>query len=293
MMSHAQRDGAALLILRVGLAWFMFLWAIHKVITPKQYQGLAKNFDGIALSFEQIYLVAAVQIGLCVLTALGVLRPFSYSALAVMHFFTVTRRWEGFFDPFALNDRGFPIHRNQVIDADAIYIRDPGGWESWSNEQLKHMAISAATALGFALTPVVNEICRLLASRALQLHEVKAVNSGGGGNAGVESMEVYELESQLAATTRSSNILTEPLVCGVSISQFVLGLLSAGIVFSWLISGHWILNDVLGAALCITFTSYVRLPNLKVCTVLLLCLFTYDIFWVFLSERFFGENVMV
>ena len=145
MMSHAQRDGAALLILRVGLAWFMFLWAIHKVITPKQYQGLAKNFDGIALSFEQIYLVAAVQIGLCVLTALGVLRPFSYSALAVMHFFTVTRRWEGFLDPFALNDRGFPIHRNQVIDADAIYIRDPGGWESWSNEQLKHMAISAAT----------------------------------------------------------------------------------------------------------------------------------------------------
>ena len=155
------------------------------------------------------------------------------------------------------------------------------------------MAISAATALGFALTPVVNEISRHLASRALQLHEVKAVNSGGGGNAGVESMEVYELESQLAATTRSSNILTEPLVCGVSISQFVLGLLSAGIVFSWLISGHWILNDVLGAALCITFTSYVRLPNLKVCTVLLLCLFTYDIFWVFLSERFFGENVMV
>ncbi|MEO0379349.1 MAG: FkbM family methyltransferase [Pseudomonadota bacterium] len=36
-------------------------------------------------------------------------------------------------------------HRNQVIDADAIYIRDPGGWESWSNEQLKHLAISAAT----------------------------------------------------------------------------------------------------------------------------------------------------
>jgi len=33
-----------------------------------------------------------------------------------MHFFTVTRRWEGFLDPFALNDRGFPINRNQVID---------------------------------------------------------------------------------------------------------------------------------------------------------------------------------
>ncbi|MDJ0826713.1 MAG: FkbM family methyltransferase [Rhodobacter sp.] len=35
-------------------------------------------------------------------------------------------------------------HRNQVIDADAVYIRDPGGWRDWSNEQLKHLAISAA-----------------------------------------------------------------------------------------------------------------------------------------------------
>ena len=43
-------------------------------------------------------------------------RLFSYGGLAVMHLFTVTRRWEGFFDPFAINDRGFPIHRNQVID---------------------------------------------------------------------------------------------------------------------------------------------------------------------------------
>lgn len=116
MLSHNQRDGAALLILRLGLVWFMFLWAIHKVITPKQYQGLAKNFDGIALSFEQIYLMAGLQIAVCVLAALGVVRPFSYGALACMHLFTVSRRWEGFFDPFALNGRGFPIHRNQVID---------------------------------------------------------------------------------------------------------------------------------------------------------------------------------
>lgn len=36
-------------------------------------------------------------------------------------------------------------HRNQVIDGDAVYIRDPGHWNDWSNEQLKHLAISAAT----------------------------------------------------------------------------------------------------------------------------------------------------
>lgn len=115
-MSETTRDGIALLILRLGLAWFIFLWAAHKIITPKQYQGLARNFDGIELDFTTIYAVAVVQILICALVALGALRWVSYPALALMHLFTVFRRWEGFFDPFALNARGFPINRNQVID---------------------------------------------------------------------------------------------------------------------------------------------------------------------------------
>lgn len=110
------RDHAALLVLRVGLAWFIFLWAIHKVLTPAQYQQLAKSFDGVDASFAQIYGVAAVQLLVCALAAIGILRYFSFSALLVMHFYTVTRRWEKFFDPFAINDRGFPINRNAVID---------------------------------------------------------------------------------------------------------------------------------------------------------------------------------
>ena len=116
MTTEDRRDALALFILRVGLAWFIFLWAAHKIITPKQYQGLVKHFEGVEVSFTQIYVTAGVQIALCILAVLGLFRLFSYGGLMIMHFFTVTRRWEGFFDPFALNDRGFPIHRNQVID---------------------------------------------------------------------------------------------------------------------------------------------------------------------------------
>lgn len=113
---HDKLDGLALLVLRLGLAWFMFLWAAHKVITPKQYQNLARHFDGVDVSLAQVYALGGVQIALCVLVVIGVFRYFSYGSLLVMHFFTVTRRWEGFFDPFAVNDRGFPVNRNQVID---------------------------------------------------------------------------------------------------------------------------------------------------------------------------------
>ena len=111
-----KQDGAALLILRLGLIWFIFLWAAHKLITPGQYQDLARNVDGVEVSLGQVYGMAAVQIAICVLALIGAFRLFSYGGLLVMHFFTVTRRWEGFFDPFAVNKHGFPIHRNQVID---------------------------------------------------------------------------------------------------------------------------------------------------------------------------------
>lgn len=109
-------DGLALLVLRLGLAWFIFIWAAHKIITPGQYQSLARNIDGVEVSLAQVYVAGGLQIALCVLVVLGVLRYFSYGGLLIMHFFTVTRRWEGFLDPFAVNGRGFPINRNQVID---------------------------------------------------------------------------------------------------------------------------------------------------------------------------------
>lgn len=75
--------------------------------------------------------------------------------------------------------------------------------------------------------------------------------------------------------------------------QALILFLCVGLVVSWLISGHWILNNMLGISLCVAFVSHVRLPNIKICAMLLVCLFVYDIFWVFYSERFFGANVMV
>ncbi|XP_024031107.1 signal peptide peptidase-like 2 isoform X2 [Morus notabilis] len=59
------------------------------------------------------------------------------------------------------------------------------------------------------------------------------------------------------------------------------------------ISFAWIGQDILGIALIITVLQIVRIPNLKVGTVLLSCAFLYDIFWVFVSKRLFHESVMI
>ncbi|GKV23136.1 hypothetical protein SLEP1_g32903 [Rubroshorea leprosula] len=43
----------------------------------------------------------------------------------------------------------------------------------------------------------------------------------------------------------------------------------------------------------ITVLQIVHVPNLKVGTVLLCCAFLYDIFWVFISKKFYHESVMI
>ncbi|GLT62489.1 hypothetical protein SLA2020_351260 [Shorea laevis] len=55
----------------------------------------------------------------------------------------------------------------------------------------------------------------------------------------------------------------------------------------------WIGQDILGIVLIITVLQIVRVPNLKVGTVLLGCAFLYDIFWVFVSKWWFHESVMI
>jgi hypothetical protein len=45
--------------------------------------------------------------------------------------------------------------------------------------------------------------------------------------------------------------------------------------------------------LILTVLQIVRLPNIKVSTVLLSCAFFYDIFWVFVSPLIFQESVMI
>ncbi|KAF7813161.1 signal peptide peptidase-like 1 [Senna tora] len=104
--------------------------------------------------------------------------------------------------------------------------------------------------------------------------------------------------SPYVAHMKSQFGLADPFVsrcCSKSFTRLegLLLVVCIGVVAAWLVSGHWILTNLLGISICIALTSHARLPNIKICAMLLLCLFVYDIFWVFFSEIFFGANVMV
>lgn len=53
------------------------------------------------------------------------------------------------------------------------------------------------------------------------------------------------------------------------------------------------LLSAMGMGLCVAFIAFVRLPSLKVSTLLLMGLLVYDVFWVFFSSYIFNANVMV
>lgn len=55
----------------------------------------------------------------------------------------------------------------------------------------------------------------------------------------------------------------------------------------------WLLQDLMCISLLFLIQKTIRLPNIKVSTLLLSLAFFYDIFWVFFSEYLFGSSVMM
>lgn len=83
-------------------------------------------------------------------------------------------------------------------------------------------------------------------------------------------------------------------MCGRFTSAELLSVsISISVVFIWIMTGHWLLMDAMGMGLCVAFIAFVRLPSLKVSTLLLSGLLLYDVFWVFFSQYVFSANVMV
>lgn len=88
-----------------------------------------------------------------------------------------------------------------------------------------------------------------------------------------------------------------PLVGAVSYLTLAVSPFCTAFAVLWAVkrktSYAWIGQDILGIALIITVLQIIRVPNLKVGTVLLSCAFLYDIFWVFVSKWWFHKSVMI
>ena len=81
-----------------------------------------------------------------------------------------------------------------------------------------------------------------------------------------------------------------PLFGATSYASIIGTIIGLAISVSWYLTKNWILNNILGIVLAITFLKTMRLTTLVPGLLLLGLLFFYDIFWVFISPAFTGGN---
>ncbi|XP_034513325.1 signal peptide peptidase-like 2B isoform X6 [Ailuropoda melanoleuca] len=84
------------------------------------------------------------------------------------------------------------------------------------------------------------------------------------------------------------------------VSMLLLALLCLAVSVVWGVFRNedqwaWILQDALGVAFCLYMLKTIRLPTFKACTLLLLVLFVYDVFFVFVTPFLTksGNSIMV
>lgn len=141
MRTPTWSEPLGMLLLRLGLAWFIFVWAGNKFTATGQYQFIMQRFDGIEAGPWMVYAIATFQIAICVLVMLGQWRTVTYALLAGIHALTIYRVWPGFLEPFAVSEKGFPVNRNGV-NALAIFLAMIALWllrgrDTWSLDALR------------------------------------------------------------------------------------------------------------------------------------------------------------
>eukprot|EP00434_Breviolum_minutum_P028405 symbB.v1.2.025128.t1/scaffold2423.1/size79540/3 len=87
---------------------------------------------------------------------------------------------------------------------------------------------------------------------------------------------------QAGSSTPTSGTIRAIVKCTVGLA----------LVVSYVMTKHWILNNIMGLSFCLLGIRYINLSSFRTGVVLLAGLFVYDVFWVFFSKPLFGSNVM-
>lgn len=88
-----------------------------------------------------------------------------------------------------------------------------------------------------------------------------------------------------------------PVVGPVTQAELIAFVPAVVLVLSWVVLRNtpygWPFQDIIGAGFLCWMQRTLRLPNIKIATLLLTAMFFFDIFWVFLSPLIFTKSVMV
>ncbi|KAM3287471.1 signal peptide peptidase-like 4 isoform X1 [Capsicum chacoense] len=186
--------------------------------------------------------------------------------------------------------------REAAIEQDK-FLKD--GSDDYGGKEVTHSGVVDINTTSALLFVVVASCFLIMLYKLMSFWfiEVLVVLFSIGGVEGLQTCLVTLLSCFRWFEHAQESFLKVPLLGPVShltlaISPFCLAFAVMWAVFRR-VSFAWIGQDILGMALIITVLQIIRVPNLKVGTVLLTCAFFYDIFWVFVSKWLFHKSVMI
>lgn len=95
-----KRSQVALLILRVGLGFFLLMWSIDKIVLPGDTAKLFQVFYGMNLSPAVSYLIGVTEAALSVLIIIGAWKTYTYAIGIVLHSLSTLSTWRHLIYPF-------------------------------------------------------------------------------------------------------------------------------------------------------------------------------------------------
>ncbi len=113
------QESLGLVVLRLGLAWFLFVWAVNKILAPEQYVKLWGYFHGIEIGASAPYIMGGAQLVIILAMSIGLWRTLSYGLGLAMHTVTIVVIFPGLMAPFVITN-GFPSNRNDAVAIAAL-----------------------------------------------------------------------------------------------------------------------------------------------------------------------------
>ena len=96
-----QKEGVALLLLRVGLGGFLLLWSCEKFVEPDTTVRIFQGFYKIAIYTSAAYVIGGIEALISILIIGGAWKSYTYAIGLALHGVSTIASWRQLTSPFS------------------------------------------------------------------------------------------------------------------------------------------------------------------------------------------------
>jgi hypothetical protein len=117
-----QKEQAALLLLRVGLGFFLLLWSCDKFAEPETAVKIFQVFYKIPISSQATYFIGGVEALISILIIAGAWKSYTYAIGLALHATSTVASWRQLTTPFSQGHHLFVAALPVLTGFIALYI---------------------------------------------------------------------------------------------------------------------------------------------------------------------------